>query len=100
MANEKNIPLRPSKAPNIPIGPVEYSQQYQDQLSNALRLYFAQVDNFTQASVIPDSGVTADRPLDTGNPQLQIGQYYFDTTLGIPIWWDGTNWIDATGTTV
>jgi hypothetical protein len=42
MANE----IRPSKAPNLPIGPVEYSQQYQDQLTNALRLYFAQVDNF------------------------------------------------------
>ncbi len=25
---------------------------------------------------------------------------YFDTTLGKPIWFDGTNWIDATGTTV
>jgi hypothetical protein len=100
MANEKNIPLRASKAPNLPIGPVEYSHKYQDEINNALRQYFAQVDNFTQASVIPDSGVTADRPLDTGNPQLQIGQYYFDTTLGIPIWWDGTNWVDATGTTV
>jgi hypothetical protein len=100
MANEKNIPLRASKAPNLPIGPVEYSQQYQDQFSNALRLYFSQIDNFTQASVIPDSGITADRPIDTGNPQLQIGQYYFDTTLGIPIWWNGTNWVDSTGATV
>ncbi len=100
MANEKNIPLRASKAPNLPIGPVEYSQRYQDQFSNALRLYFSQIDNFTQASVIPDSGVTADRPIDTNIPQLQIGQYYFDTTLGIPIWWNGTNWVDATGATV
>jgi hypothetical protein len=100
MANEKNIPLRASKAPNLPIGPVEYSQQYQDQFSNALRLYFSQIDNFTQASVIPDSGITADRPIDTGNPQLQIGQYYFDTDLGKPIWWNGTIWVDATGTAV
>lgn len=46
MANEKNIPLRASKAPNLPIAPVEYSQQYIDQLTNAFRLYFAQVDNF------------------------------------------------------
>ena len=42
----KNLPLRPSKAPNLPIAPVDYSQQYQDQMLNALRLYFAQVDNF------------------------------------------------------
>lgn len=42
-------PLRPSKAPNLPIAPVDYDQQYVDQLSNALRLYFAQVDNFSGA---------------------------------------------------
>lgn len=42
------IPLLTSKAPNLPIGPVDYSQQYQDQFSNALRLYFAQLDNLNQ----------------------------------------------------
>jgi hypothetical protein len=41
-----SAPLRPSKAPNLPIGPVDYDQRYQDQLLNALRLYFNQVDNF------------------------------------------------------
>jgi hypothetical protein len=40
--------LRPSKAPNLPIAPVEYTQQYQDTLLNALRLYFNQIDNFAQ----------------------------------------------------
>jgi hypothetical protein len=39
------VPLRPSKAPNLLIAPVEYSQQYIDQLSNALRLYFNEIDN-------------------------------------------------------
>lgn len=28
------------------------------------------------------------------------GTYYFDTTLGKPIWWNGTGWVDATGTPV
>lgn len=41
--------LRPSKAPNLPIGPVQYDQRYQDQFSNALRLYFTQLDNYTSA---------------------------------------------------
>ena len=45
------IAIRPSKAPNLPIAPVEYSQQYQDQFSNALRLYFAQVDNSSQGTI-------------------------------------------------
>lgn len=43
------------------------------------------------------SGATADRPTG-GNRFLYLN--YFDTDLGIPIWWDGTNWIDATGATV
>lgn len=41
----KTTQLIPPKAPNLPIGPVQYTQQYQDQLLNALRLYFAQIDN-------------------------------------------------------
>lgn len=41
--------IRPSKAPNLPIAPVSYSQQYVDQLTNAFRLYFAQIDNFNQS---------------------------------------------------
>lgn len=39
------IPLRPPKAPNLLIAPTEYSQRYIDQLNNALRLYFNQIDN-------------------------------------------------------
>ena len=38
-------PLRPPKAPNLLIAPVAYAQTYQDQLNNALRLYFNRVDN-------------------------------------------------------
>jgi hypothetical protein len=41
----KIIELRASKAPNLPIAPVQYTQLYQDQLLNALRLYFNQIDN-------------------------------------------------------
>jgi hypothetical protein len=96
----KNIPLRSTKAPTIPIGPVDYDQRYIDQLTNALRLYFTSIDNFTQATAIPLSGVTADRPIDSVQIPLAIGQFYFDTTLGIPIWYNGTVWKNASGTTV
>ena len=44
----KTLDLRPPKAPNLPIAPVSYDQRYVDQLTNALRLYFAQIDNFSQ----------------------------------------------------
>ena len=41
------------------------------------------------------SGATAARP--TG---LYVGQPFFDTTLGRPIWWNGTIWVDSAGTGV
>lgn len=28
------------------------------------------------------------------------GQCFYDTTLNKPKWWNGTNWVDATGATV
>lgn len=37
--------LRPPKGPNLPVGPVDYEQNYQNQLLNVLRLYHNQVDN-------------------------------------------------------
>jgi hypothetical protein len=95
-----NARIRSSKAPNLPIAPVEYAQSYQDQLLNALRLYFNQIDNFTQASTIPASGTTANRPVNTTATPLAIGQFYYDTTLGIPIWWNGSVWKNASGGTV
>lgn len=49
-------PLRPSKAPNLLIAPVSYAQLYQDQLNNALRLYFNQIDN-DWASVLDAAGM-------------------------------------------
>lgn len=41
------------------------------------------------------SGATGSRPTPRGT-----GSMWFDTTLGKPIWHDGTNWVDATGATV
>ena len=41
------------------------------------------------------NGVSGSRP---GTPTT--GSFYFDTTLGKPIWFSGTNWVDSAGTTV
>ena len=48
------------------------------------------------ACSVSESGVTANRP----TKNLWIGRPFFDTTLGKPVWYDGTNWVDATGATV
>jgi hypothetical protein len=85
-----------TKSPNLPIPTTEYERSYFDEFTKQLRLYFNTIDNFTQTINTPANGATADRPV----LNLQIGQFYFDTTLGYPIWYDGTNWVDATGTVV
>ena len=44
------------------------------------------------------SGTTVNRPtIPAGS--IRTGIMYFDTTLGKPIWWNGSVWVDATGTT-
>jgi hypothetical protein len=47
------------------------------------------------AGLIQPRGTTAIRPAAP-----TIGSYYFDTDLGKPIFYDGTQWTDATGTAV
>lgn len=37
-------------------------------------------------------GATAERP---DNP-LDF-EMFFDTDIGMPVWWDGSDWVDATG---
>lgn len=41
----RKLPLVPTKAPNLLVSPVEFSQQYFEMLMDALRLYFNDVDN-------------------------------------------------------
>jgi hypothetical protein len=88
--------IRRPKAPNLPIPTISYSQTYIESFSNALRLYFNTLDSVINLLLTPSAGPTASRPI-TG---LQIGQQYFDTTINRPIWWTGTNWINAAGTVV
>lgn len=30
----------------------------------------------------------------------EVGRTYFDITIGKPIWWNGTAWVDSTGASV
>lgn len=40
----EELSLTQVKLPTLPLAPVQYHQQYQDQLNNILRLYFNQID--------------------------------------------------------
>lgn len=46
---------------------------------------------------VTNNGTTANRPKSS-----VLGQPYFDTSLGNgkPVWWNGTGFVDATGTYV
>ena len=85
-----------TKNPRLPAAPLEYNKLFMDQLERVLGLYFNTIDNAVAGLITPQSGTTADRP----TIQLQIGQFYYDTTLQIPIWYNGTVWKNASGTTV
>ena len=60
-----------------------FTKATKDEISDA-------IDN-VQISV-----TTANRP----SVDLMAGRSVFDSTLNKPIWWNGTVWVDATGTTV
>ena len=93
--NYNGTALNPAP-PNLQNAPQSYSAEFENRLLNQLRLYFNQLNNYTQATATPDYGTTVNRPVN----KLQIGQMYFDTTLGIPIWWNGAKWVNASGTVV
>ena len=97
-------------APNLPLSPMEYNRQYNDQLNNVLRLYFNRVDailnqlktdeiipaltNYTVATL--PSAVTSgkgsrsfvtDALLPTFGSTVAAGG-----AVATPVYSDGTNW--------
>ena len=54
----------------------------------------------TDRSLIIDiapHGTTVSRPTPSST---EIGYTYFDETIGKPIWWNGSAWVDSTGASV
>lgn len=47
----------------------------------------------TLLGALTQSGPTSDRPVKG----LWVGRTYFDTTLGIPVWYKGSAWVNASG---
>lgn len=51
-------------------------------------------DVFFSIKALEQSGTTAQRP----TVKLYVGRPYFDTTLGLPIWYKNPGWVKADGT--
>lgn len=94
-----------TKAPVLPLAPVQYDRQYQDSLNNILRQYFQQLDNpgpcaaSTQKTTTPTgvdiisaqnyssvNQLTQARivslPTQADLADLRVGDLYYDTSAG------------------
>ena len=76
------------------IGPVPTRDPIIDYIPRSWVEWFREV--FLSCLSVQDSGTTAQRPV----ADLWNGRRYFDTTLGIPIWYFNGSWVDATGSSV
>ena len=97
-------------APNLPLSPMEYNRQYNDQLNNVLRLYFNRVDailnqlktdeiipaltNYTVATL--PSAVTSGKGARSFVTDALLPTFGSTVAGGgavaTPVYSDGTNW--------
>jgi hypothetical protein len=95
--SQKNV-----RAPLLPLPPLEYDQQYMNQLTSVLRLYFNQLDNagpmtaatqrvngaivaalsFIQPDPANPNTFTLSLPSDADLSNLRVGDVYYDSTAG------------------
>jgi hypothetical protein len=88
MTLTRAAPLRPPKAPNLLVAPVDYRQQYVDQLNNALRLYFNQIDNGMASLLSPSGGGLLQFPFIEAS--YTNFQYATATNTATIVLWDTT----------
>ena len=71
------------RPPNLPLASDEYDRQYQDQLNNILRLFFAQLSNPGNMGGATLNLNLNTLPTDADLPTLRLGDVYRDTQDGI-----------------
>jgi hypothetical protein len=98
-------------SPNLPLATTDYSQKYQDQLNNVLRLYFNRVDSIlnqlkTNSGVLPPftnytvatlpSAVTSGKGARAFVTDALTPVFGSTVVTGgavaVPVYSDGTNW--------
>lgn len=50
--------------------------------------------------VVPRKYVTRNSTTALRPTTSVLGEFYFDTTAGLPVWWNGTNYQDAAGNVI
>jgi hypothetical protein len=94
MANVNIGNIKPPKAPNLPIPPNEYSQQYGNILTNALRLYFNQIDLLCKYLITSSIGYFLDMPYGAFSDSTLHTASVINT--GYALTFDTTNFSDGT----
>lgn len=84
--NGKNFTLNPGCCMEVLMVPGSYL--------NSKYGYVFLIDDFKRLTSVES---TLKRPILQSS---DVSFQYYDTTLNKPIWWTGTNWVDATGATV
>lgn len=88
------MPINP-----IPTTPIIVDEQ--GALSPIYQAFFSSIHDWL--GPVGLSGTTAQRPVNTTQNRLYIGQMYFDTTLGLPVFVKSLNptvWVNAAGAVV
>jgi hypothetical protein len=84
----------------VPTDPV--AVDLKGRLTSVYQTWFSSIHDWL--GPIGGSGSTAKRPVNSSRNPMYIGQQYFDTTLGKPIWVKTVTpaivWVDATGAVV
>jgi hypothetical protein len=68
--------------PSLPLAPEQYSRQYQDQLNNTLRLFFARLNNPGDIGGASLNLNLNTLPTDADIANLRLGDVFRDTTTG------------------
>lgn len=93
-----------TKAPALPLAPVEYDQRYMDQMLSILRLYFTQLDNpgpCAASTLRPNTStvisaqsysevdqttglqvISLPTQVEAAAGKLRVGDVYYDTSAG------------------
>lgn len=77
--------LQNRNPPNLPLPPEKYDRVYMDQLTNAMRLFFSEINAVQQLNLSRLNLDLTTLPTDADFANLRIGDVYRDTQDGTQV---------------
>jgi hypothetical protein len=89
---------------NVAITTTKWLEKYYYKITNLTKVSLMKIQvNDVELTECRNNVFLYSSGISDNRPSLLLsdaGYKYYDTTLGKPIWWNGTKWVDATGTDV